>query len=127
VRVVVHKARIVYMMSPVGEVGRAAMRAAGRVRDRAKEGATVETGLMRNSIVSELAAQGLTSVTWRVGSNVKHTLFQELGTGPIYARRAPLLVFKVNGRWVSTYSTKGVPAVRMLTKAVEATSVRDFL
>jgi hypothetical protein len=57
---------------------------------------------------------------------VRHALFQELGTGPIFARRAPLLVFKIGNRWVSTYSTRGVPAVRMLTKAVEATSIEDF-
>jgi hypothetical protein len=126
-RVVVHRARIAYMMSPVGEIGRKTAKAAGRVRDRAKEDATVDTGLMRNSIVSELAAQGLTSITWRVGSNVFYTVYQELGTKPIYARRAPLLVFKVGNKWVSTYSTKGVPAVRMLTKAVERVSIQDFL
>jgi hypothetical protein len=126
-RVVVHRARIAYMMSPAGEIGRKTAKAAGRVRDRAKEDATVDTGLMRNSIVSELAAQGLTSITWRVGSNVFYTVYQELGTKPIYARRAPLLVFKVGNKWVSTYSTKGVPAVRMLTKAVERVSIQDFL
>lgn len=115
------------MMTPQGEIGRKAAKAAGRVRDRAKRKATVQTGLMRNSIVAELSRQGLTSVTWRIGSNVKHTLYQELGTGPIFARRAPLLVFKIGNRWVSTYSTKGVPAVRMLTRAVEEVSVRDFL
>jgi len=128
VRIVVHTATIAQMMSPVGEIGRATRRAAGRVRDRAKDRATVDTGLMRNSIVTEqVAGAGRNQITMRIGSNVKHTLYQELGTGPIHARRAPLLVFKVGNRWVSTYSTKGVPAVRMLTKAIEETSVRDFL
>jgi hypothetical protein len=126
-RTVVHRARIVYMMSPMGEIGLKTARAAGRVRDRAKDRATVKTGLMRNSIVSELSAQGLTSISWRIGSSVEHTLYQELGVGPIHARRAPLLVFKIGRRWVSTYSTRGVPAVRMLTKAVEEVSIRDFL
>jgi hypothetical protein len=126
-RVIVHRTQIALMMSPMGEVGRKTARAAGKVRDRGKRGATKDTGLMANSIVSELAQQGPFSVTWRVGSNVKYTLYQEVGTGPIYARRAPLLVFKVGNKWVSTYSTKGVPAVRMLTKAVEKVSVQDFL
>lgn len=125
-KVIVHRAQIAYMMSPVGEVGRAAARAAGRVRDRAKENATVDTGLMRNSIVAELQQQGLTTVTWRIGSNVEYALYQELGTGPIYARRAPFLVFKVGNRWVRTYSTKGVPAVRFLTRAIDSLTVEDF-
>jgi HK97 gp10 family phage protein len=126
-RVVIHQEQIAYMMSPAGEIGRRSARAAGRVRDRAKEKAPVDTGLLRNSIVAELQSQSATSVTWRIGSNVQYALYQELGTGPIYARRAPLLVFKVGNRWVSTYSTRGVPAVRMLTKAVEQVSIADFL
>jgi hypothetical protein len=127
VRVVVDRAGIAALMSPTGQVGRAAARAAGRVRDRAKENAPVDNGLLRNSIVSELAEQRPTSVTWRVGTNVEYGLYQEVGTGPIFARRAPMLVFKVGNRWVSTYSTRGVPASRYLTRAVEAVSVQDFL
>jgi hypothetical protein len=127
-RVVVHQATIAQMMSPVGEVGRATRRAAGRVRDRAKERATVDTGLMRNSIVTQqVAGAGANKITMRIGSNVFYTVYQELGTRPIYARRAPLLVFKVGNRWVSTYSTRGVPAARMLTRAIEEVSMRDFL
>lgn len=125
-KVVIHQSEIVAMMSPTGEIGRGAMRAAGRVRDRGKEGATVSSGLMKNSIIAELQEQGLYSVTWRIGSNVFYAIYQELGTGPIYARRAPLLVFKVGGHWVSTYSTRGVPAVLFLTKAIERTSTEDF-
>jgi hypothetical protein len=52
---------------------------------------------------------------------------QEVGTGPIYARRAPLLVFKVGNQWVSTYSTRGVPAQRYLTRAITETTMEDFL
>jgi hypothetical protein len=126
VKVIVHRAQIALMMSPLGEVGRAAERAAGRVRDRAKKGASADTGLMRNSIVSELAVQTSTSVTWRIGSNVRYTIWQELGTGPIYPRRAPMLTFKVGGRWVSVYSTKGVPAQKFLTRAIESVTVEDF-
>jgi bacteriophage HK97-gp10 putative tail-component len=127
-RVVIHRGALAAMFTPEGEVGRSAARGAGRVRDRAKEGSTVDTGLMRNSIVSERVASGSPyTITFRIGSDVFYTRYQELGTPPIFARRAPLLVFKVGNRWISTYSTKGVPAVRMLTKAVEATTSADFL
>jgi HK97 gp10 family phage protein len=126
VRVVVHRDALAAMMGPEGEIGRAARRAAGRIRDRAKENAPVRDGLLRNSIVSELEYQGLYNVVWRIGTDVEYAIYQELGTGPIFARRAPYLVFKVGDRWVSTYSTRGVPAVRYLTRAIEETSIADF-
>lgn len=126
-RIVIHHAQIALMMSPVGDVGRASARAAGRVRDRGKEFATVDSGLMRNSIIAELEAQSLTSIIWRIGSNVFYAPYQELGTGPIFARRAPMLVFKIGNRWVSTYSTRGVPAALFLTQSIEMVSGEDFL
>lgn len=125
-RVVIHREQIAIMMSPVGEVGRAAERAAGKIRDRAKRKATVNTGLMRNSIFSTLEAQGLYSVTWRIGTPVDYGIYQELGTRPIFARRAPVLTFKIGNRWISTYSTSGVPAALFLTQAIAATSIEDF-
>jgi hypothetical protein len=125
-RVVVHHENITAMMLPDGEVGRATMRDAGNVRDRAKRLATVDTGLMRNSIVAELYEQTPRHIIWRIGSSVFYAPFQEKGTGPIHARRAPLLVFKIGNRWVSTYSTRGVPAVRFLARAIEAVTVEDF-
>jgi HK97 gp10 family phage protein len=126
VRVNVHYGQIVLMMSPNGDVGRAAARGAGRIRDRAKQNVTVDTGLLRNSIVSELHQQGPTSVTWRIGSDVFYAPYQEHGTPPIFARRAPLLVFKIGNRWISTYSTRGVPAQRFLQRALDATTATDF-
>jgi hypothetical protein len=127
VRVLVHRAAIAQMMTPTGGIGRAAARAAGGVRDRAKEGATVRTGLMRNSIVAELQpSPSPYSILWRIGSDVFYAPYQELGTPPIHARRAPLLTFKVGNQWVSTYSTRGVPAARFLTKAIETVTSADF-
>jgi HK97 gp10 family phage protein len=126
-KVIINQTEIDKMMLPSGQIGMAAARAAGRVRDRAKQNAPVDQGLLRNSIISTLEKQGRSSITWRVGSPVFYALYQELGTGPIFARRAPLLVFQVGGKWVSTYSTRGVPASRYLTRAVEAVSVQDFL
>jgi len=126
VRVVINRGGIAHMMSPAGSVGRAAARGAGAIRDRGKENAPVDEGLLRNSIVAELFEQTPTKVVWRIGTSVFYAIFQEVGTGPIFARRAPYLVFKVGGRWVKTYSTRGVPAVRYLTRAVEATTSADF-
>ena len=126
-RVVVHREGITYMMSPAGPVGRAAKRAAGRTRDRGKKNAPVKDGLLRNSIVSELQpSPSPRSIVWRIGTNVFYALWQEVGTPPIFARRAPLLVFKVGNRWVSTYSTRGVPAARYLTRAINDLTSADF-
>lgn len=125
-RVVVHREEIVFMMSPVGEVGRNVARAAGRLRDRAKVNAPVDMGLLRNSIVAELYQQTPTAVTWRIKSDVFYAGWQEHGTGPIFARRAPLLVFKIGNHWVSTYSTRGVPASLYLARAAAATTLADF-
>lgn len=126
-RVVVHKDKIAFMMSPAGEIGIKAARAAGRVRDRGKANATFDTGLMRNSIISErMPDASPTSITFRIGSDVYYAIYQELGVGPIYAKHAPFLVFKIGNKWVRTYSTRGVPAVRYLTRAIEGTTAYDF-
>lgn len=116
------------MFLPAGEVGRATRRAAGRVRDRAKQNAPVLTGALRNSITSKQTKQGATSISWTIGSPIKYALPQERGTGPIFARRAPMLHFKTrNGQWVRTFSTKGVPAVHYLERAIDTLTEADFL
>ena len=116
------------MMAPTGDIGRGAGRAAGRTRDRAKEKATVDKGLMRNSIISErLPDPSPFQIVHRIGSDVFYAIYQELGTGPIFARRAPLLVFQIDGRWIATYSTKGVPAVHFLGRSIAEVTARDFL
>lgn len=114
------------MLGPTGDVGRAGARAAGRIRDRAKAFAPVDTGLLRNSIVAELKQQTPNSVVWTIGSSAPYAAYQEFGTGPIFARRAPMLVFKVGNQWVRTYSTRGVPATHFLQKALDLTTARDF-
>ena len=116
------------MFLPNGEIGKAVHRAAGRVRDRAKENAPVLTGALRASITSTLVKQGKTSISYTIGSPIKYAIWQEQGTGPIFARRAPMLHFRTrNGQWVRTYSTRGVPAVHYLEKAIDALSPSDFL
>jgi HK97 gp10 family phage protein len=126
-RVRINHAELSAMFLPAGEVGRASARAAGRVRDRAKENAPVLTGALRASIVSTLVKQGRTSITYTIGSPIRYAIWQERGTGPIFAKRAPMLHFKTrNGQWVRTYSTRGVPAVHYLERAIDRLSVADF-
>lgn len=124
-RVVVHERQVAALMA--GDISRGTARAAGRLRDRAKMNAPVDTGLLRNSINAELAQQTPLTITWRVGTDVSYAPYQEHGTGPIFARRAPMLVFKIGNRWVRTYSTRGVPAVHFLKRAADEVSARDFL
>jgi HK97 gp10 family phage protein len=125
-KVEVHYGQITALMSPGGEVGQAAARAAGRIRDRAKENAPVDTGLLRNSIVAELVEETGSSVTWRIGTDVFYGKYQEFGVPPIFARRAPYLVFKIGTKWISTYSTQGVPAVHFLQNALNDATIDDF-
>ena len=61
----------------------------------------------------------LTTVA-RISNRTRYAPYQEHGTGPIFARRAPMLHFQINGQWISTYSTRGVPAVHYLARAAEA-------
>jgi len=125
VKVVVHPEKIAYLMS-IGPIATASARAAGRVRDRAKENAPVDKGLLRNSIIAVRQPATKTRIIWRIGSDVEYAIWQEVGTPPIHARRAPFLVFQVKGKWVRTFSTSGVPAARYLTRAVESVSMEDF-
>jgi len=126
-KVVIHQTEIARMMSPAGDVGRGAARAAGRVRDRAKRYAPVNTGLLRNSITSTKKISVPLQAVYTIGTPIPYGLYQEEGTRPIFARRAPYLVFKTkDGRWVRTYSTKGVPAVHYLRRALSELSDADF-
>jgi bacteriophage HK97-gp10 putative tail-component len=125
--VLVHGSEIARMMSPSGDVGRATARAAGRVRDRAKRYAPVRTGLLRNSIIARPVMSDPRKAQYTVGTDVDYGRYQEEGTGPIFARWAPYLVFKTrDGRWVRTYSTRGVPAVHYLHRALSELSDADF-
>jgi hypothetical protein len=116
------------MFLPTGEIGRAAERAAGRIRDRAKENAPVNTGALRGSITATLAVQGKDSIVYKIGSPLAYAIYQESGVGPIFARRAPMLHFKSrSGRWVKVFSTSGVPAVHYLERAIDSVTEADFL
>jgi hypothetical protein len=58
---------------------------------------------------------------------VPYAIIQEKGTGPIHARRAPFLVFMYRGHLIRTRSTRGVPAVRYLERAIDEFTPNDFL
>ena len=127
-KVIINDTALRAMFLPGGEIGRAADRAAGRIRDRAKENAPVNTGALRGSIVSTLVEQGKTKIVYRVGSPLSYAMPQETGTGPIFARRAPMLAFRTRtGQWARTYSTRGVPGVHYLESAIDAATEADFL
>lgn len=128
IKVVFHEAVLVEMMSPAGAVGRATRRAAGAVRDRAKAYAPVDTGLLRNSINYQSVPSSPKHAVYQIGTPVVYGRYQELGTAPIFARRAPLLVFKIRGtnRTVATLSTQGVPAVHFLSRALDELDGNDF-
>jgi hypothetical protein len=127
IKVVIHETEIARIMNPQGYVGRATARAAGRVRDRAKRYAPVNTGLLRNSITSTQKISVPLRAVYTIGTPLAYGLYQEEGTRPIFARRAPFLVFKTkDGRWVRTYSTRGVPAVHYLRRALSELSDADF-
>lgn len=115
----VHPVAVAELMSPRGDVGRATARMAGRVRDRAKQYAPVNTGLLRNSITSELIDSSQNNLTYRIGSDVPYAKYQESGTnGPIYPRYARALAFKIGGRTVFAKHVRGVPAVHFLERAL---------
>jgi hypothetical protein len=119
--------QITAMFMPAGEIGRAVERAAGRVRDRAKENAPVLTGALRASIVSTLTKQTRTSISYTIGSPISYAIYQESGVAAIFARRAPMLHFKTRGgQWVNTFQTSGVPAVHYLEDALGAVTEADF-
>lgn len=58
------------------------------VQATAKEEAPVDTGLMRASITPEVRSEPTGDVVGVVGSNVKYTPYQELGTGTFVGKSA---------------------------------------
>lgn len=126
VKVVVNEAEVIALFQPGGQVGRAARRGALVVTRRARRLSPKDTGWLRNSIKPRLKRQRLRGVTWTIGSPLHYAIYQELGTGPIYAKNAPFLVFQVNGHWVRTRSTRGIPPQLYLTSAIHSITARDL-
>lgn len=135
----VDNAEIAGLLRPGGLVHNAAQRAAGVVRDRAKENLTaagrVDAGTLRNSIRSELVETTRDTVTFQVGSDLPYAIFVERGTGlygpyhsPIYPRRARVLRFQPSGSSTTVFaaSVRGMEGVRYLERAVYSLTAQDF-
>ena len=123
-----------HLLSDSGDIGRGVAKAAGRVRDLAKENITqadlVDTGKLRNSIRSQKKpTSSRNMVVYEVGTELPYGIYHEEGTqGPIYPRRAKRLYFvPKNGRsLVSARSVRGVPAVKYLQRALDRLTLADF-
>lgn len=117
-----------------GYVGVGVRRAAGRVRDRAKQNITaagrVDTGKMRNSVrVERASASRPGRVVYQVGSDLLYAIFQEEGTtGPIVPKRARVLRFSPKGSssFIFRPSVSGVEGIHYLTKALATLRLSDF-
>lgn len=119
--------------SDQGMIGQGVRRAAGRVRDRAKQNITtsgrVDTGKLRNSIRSEAKSATPGRIFYEVGSDLHYAIYQHEGTqGPIYPKRARVLRFSPKGSssFIFRPSVSGIEGVHYLTKALATLRVADF-
>lgn len=114
-------------------VPQAVWRAAGRVRDRAKQNITaagrIDTGALRNSIVGRRVRQGGRGVWYEVGSDLHYAIHQHEGVaGPIVPRRAKVLRFKPkgSGAFVFRPRTSGFKGEPFLVDALRSLTINDF-
>jgi hypothetical protein len=118
---------------PGGEVDLAVRRMAGKVRDRAKQNLTrdgsVDTGRLRNSVVSQRLPSGRNSVVYEVGTDVFYGIFLERGTRDHGPRRARVLRFKPKGSssFVFARRVRGIRATRWLSRALRSLTINDVV
>lgn len=124
---------IANLTRPGGLVDQAVAKAAGKVRDRAKQIITsegrVDTGTLRQSIVSERVTTSDHEVVYQVGTSVKYAIFQHEGVeGPVLPRHARVLRFKPSGSstFIFRASTSGFAGIHFLTRAVDELKASDF-
>lgn len=93
---------------------------------KAKEYAPKDTGKLSSSITKHVNTTGGKAT---VGTNFKYAPYQEFGTGiygiyhrPITPKRAKVLRFKVNGKWVYARSVRGVRPKKYFKRALDYTS-----
>lgn len=129
---------------PGGPVDQAVAKAAGRTRDRAKQNLTsagrIDTGSLRQSIVSERTSSPPNQITYQVGSPMMYGQWSaaelhERGTGiygprhsMIVPRRARILRFKPKGAtaYVFAPAVKGMEGTRFLERALYELTASDF-
>lgn len=114
-------------------VPNAVAKAAGKVRDLAKMDLTrtnrIDTGRLRNSIISQRVSAPAGQVRYEVGSPLPYAIYQHEGVkGPVYPRRAKVLRFKPKGsnHFVFAQHTKGFMGVPYLTRSLARLTVNDF-
>lgn len=102
-------------------------KAAFTLEGKAKGYAPRKTGVLSSSIHTEGPTISGAEVSARVGTNLSYAPYQEFGTG-IYAgrgmitpKRAKMLAWRDNGRWVFAKTVRGVPAKRYFQRAREET------
>lgn len=114
-------------------VGASVQRAAGAVRDHAKDNLTaagrVDTGTLRRAVTAETAVVRGNSVVARVVSEQPYAKFVHDGTtGPILPRRARVLRFTPRGGpVVYAPSVRGIEPTPYLTDALRQLRNADFL
>lgn len=113
-------------------VGGSVQKAAGAVRDNAKDNLTaagrVDIGNLRRGISAETAVVRGRQVTARVVSEQPYSRFVHDGTtGPIVPRRARVLRFTPRGGpLVFTPSVRGITSTPFLTDALRQLRVDDY-
>lgn len=113
-------------------VGGSVQKAAGAVRDNAKDNLTaagrVDIGNLRRGISAETAVVRGRQVTARVVSEQPYSRFVHDGTtGPIVPRRARVLRFTPRGGpLVVTPSVRGITSTPFLTDALRQLRVDDY-
>jgi hypothetical protein len=119
--------------APGGMVDRAVQRAAGKVRDDAKQVITtagrVDTGALRQSITSRRIDSGRNGVVYEVGSDLFYAIYQHEGVrGPIYPRHARVLRFTPKGgsAFIFRPQVSGFDGVPFLTQALGRLTASDF-
>lgn len=114
-------------------VGRGTARAAAKVRDDAKRIITdegrVDTGALRNSIVSQKVATTAGSAIYTVGSDMEYAMAQHEGVkGPVVPVHARVLRFTPKGASAVVFRprTRGFEGIHYLTRALDGLKPEDF-
>lgn len=119
-------------MQESGSIAQGTERAAGRVRDWAKENITqdgrVDTGRMRASIQRQRLRSRTGGVFYEVGTPVDYARYQHDGTRDHGPRRARLLRFTPKGSSVVVFAkrVRGVKPSYFLTRALQRLRPTDF-
>lgn len=118
------------------EVVRAGNRALVRYQATARQGAPVDKGQLRSSIMVSPMYDWGDRIEGAVGTGVRHAIYQEQGTGiygpakrPIRPTTKPVLAWQKNGQWHFAKQVKGVRPKWFMKTSVEKNkeaTINDF-